>query len=106
MSRSSSTLQSGRDYPGTWEEFLDWFPDEQACLNFLEELRWPDGFLCPNCSDQNEPLRASRNRLICRACKQQCTVTAGTILVKHEPRFVVGLLLCGTSLAKSKASVH
>lgn len=31
---------------------------------------------------QREPLRASRNRLICRACRQQCSVTAGTIFSK------------------------
>ena len=23
---------SGRDYPRTWEQFLDWFPDNDACI--------------------------------------------------------------------------
>lgn len=82
MNRSSSTLQAGRDYPGTWEQFLDWFSDERDCLNFLEQLRWPDGFVCPGCGVQQQPFQASRNRLICRACRQQCSVTAGTIFSK------------------------
>src|SRR6266496_3059074 len=25
-----------REYPGTWAEFLAWFPDEAACARYLE----------------------------------------------------------------------
>ena len=32
---------SGLGYPGTWPEFLAWFPDEAACAEYLERLRWP-----------------------------------------------------------------
>ena len=28
----------GRDYPRTWNEFLDWFATEEACQAFLEKL--------------------------------------------------------------------
>ena len=28
-------------YPGTWADFLAWFPDETACADYLERLRWP-----------------------------------------------------------------
>ena len=73
---------SGRDYPRTWEQFLDWFPDEEACLEYLEGIRWPDGFVCPRCGRVDEPYRTSRGRLICRHCRHQCTVTAGTIFEK------------------------
>jgi hypothetical protein len=24
---------------------LDWFPDDEACLDYLAKLRWPDGFV-------------------------------------------------------------
>ena len=44
MSISSKALVSGRDFPATWDQFLDWFPDNAACLQYLEKLRWPDGF--------------------------------------------------------------
>ena len=29
----------GTGYPGTWTEFLAWFPDEAACAARLEGLR-------------------------------------------------------------------
>jgi hypothetical protein len=31
------------DYPQTWSEFLDRFGTEEACLTYLEKLRWPNG---------------------------------------------------------------
>ena len=41
--------QRGVDYPGTWAEFVKWFSDDGACLEYLERLRWPEGFICPRC---------------------------------------------------------
>ena len=58
------------------------FPDEAACAAYLERLRWPAGFVCPACGEQREPWRAKRGRLVCSACRHQCTVTAGTIFDK------------------------
>ena len=66
---------SGRDYPRTWEQFLDWFPDNGACIEYLEGIRWPDGFSCPQCGVSDEPYRTSRGRLVCRDCGHQCTGT-------------------------------
>ena len=53
-----------------------------ACLQYLEKLRWPDGFVCPRCGGMDEPYRAQRARLMCRACDYQGTVTAGTVFAK------------------------
>ncbi|MEI2419352.1 transposase, partial [Arthrospira platensis SPKY2] len=53
---------SGEDYPSTWTEFLEWFSSEEACLSFVERLRWPGGFECPACAVQAEPYRSSRFR--------------------------------------------
>ena len=61
---------------------MDWFPDEAACLRCLERLRWPDGFVCPHCGEPGQAYRASRNRLMCPACRAQCSVTAGTLFDK------------------------
>jgi len=33
------SLNPGKDYPQTWNEFLDWFATEDACLAYLERLR-------------------------------------------------------------------
>jgi len=73
---------SGRDYPRTWEQFLGWFPDEEACGAYLERLRWPKGFVCPRCGVADEAYRSSRGRRMCRHCRYQCTVTAGTVFDK------------------------
>lgn len=73
---------SGEDYPSTWTEFLEWFSTEEACLNFVERLRWPDGFECPSCAFQAEPYRSSRFRLVCPHCRHQTTATSGTLFDK------------------------
>lgn len=75
-------VEAGKDYPTNWNEFLDWFGSEDACLAFLEKLRWPDGFICPGCGSVGAPYRSSRVRLMCRDCARQTTVTAGTIFDK------------------------
>lgn len=72
----------GKDYPQTWNEFLDWFGTEGACLDYLERLRWADGFVCPSCGSVAEAYRASRTGLMCRDCQRQSTVTSGTIFDK------------------------
>jgi transposase-like protein len=69
-------------YPRTWSEFLARFPTEEACLSYLEELRWPQGFVCPGCGVASLPSRVSRGRLLCKDCGRQSTVTAGTIFDK------------------------
>ena len=72
----------GRDYPRGWTELHAWFPDDEACVAYLEQLRWPDGFVCPACGVRDEPWRQTRGRLTCRSCRHQTTVTAGTIFDK------------------------
>lgn len=73
---------AGKDYPTTWDEFVDWFAADGDCLTFLERLRWSSGFICPQCGSTNSPYAGSRNRMICRDCKRQTTATAGTIFDK------------------------
>ena len=70
------------DYPRTWIEFLDRFATEESCGEYLEQLRWPAGFACPSCGSCAAPYRASRLRLMCKECRHQSTVTAGTIFDK------------------------
>jgi len=72
----------GKDYPQNWNDFLDWFATEEACLAYLEKLRWTNGFTCPSCGSVAEAYRASRTRLMCRDCQRQSTVTSGTIFDK------------------------
>lgn len=75
-------LVVGRDYPGSYREFVQMFPDEEACAAYLELLRWSGGFICPGCAKNGAPWRQTRGRLVCPACRHHASVTAGTILDK------------------------
>ena len=82
---------AGKDYPRNWNQFVEWFSTEEACLDYVERLRWPDGFTCPACGVQAEPYRASRLRLMCRHCHHQTSVTTGTIFEKTRTPMKVWL---------------
>ena len=66
------------DYPRTVMELEERFSTEEACRDYLIRLRWPTGFICPRCQAPGN-WTATRGRLICRACRYQASVTAGTI---------------------------
>ncbi len=66
------------DYPRTVMELEERFSTEEACRDYLIRLRWPTGFICPRCHIPGS-WSATRGRLICRACRYQASVTAGTI---------------------------
>lgn len=82
MTKSSSTLKSGVDYPENWTDFLEWFHDEQACLDYIYNIRWPDGFVCPSCHITSTPYTLKNNTLKCPACKKETSITANTIFNK------------------------
>jgi hypothetical protein len=69
---------AGVDYPESWRELLVWFPDDAACLGYLERLRWPDGFVCPACGGA-ERWRMHDGLLRCSSCDRRTSATAGTI---------------------------
>ena len=76
MSRGAP--QGGIDYPRTHGELLSWFPDEAACLDYLEWLRWPAGFVCPACATRRG-WRTADGRWSCAGCARLVSATAGTI---------------------------
>ena len=76
-------LAAGVDYPSNWHELLAWFPDDAACLRYLEKLRWRDGFVCRFCAvvdggwwQMGDGLRR------CRVCRRETSVTSGTIFAR------------------------
>lgn len=68
----------GVDYPGQVADLRAWFPDDAACLDFLDWLRWPDGFCCPHCRSKTG-WRLADGRYSCGGCKRRVSVAAGTI---------------------------
>lgn len=72
--------QAGVDYPRNWHELLAWFPEDGACLRFLERLRWGDGFVCRFCGVADGGWWQMADGLRrCTACRSETSVTAGTI---------------------------
>lgn len=69
----------GKDYPRTYQEFLEWFADEPACRRYLAHCRWPDGFKCAQCGEKAEPWTTSRGYLHCRHCGGEVSITSRTI---------------------------
>lgn len=60
-------------------------------MSYLERLRWPQGFVCPDCASIAVPYRASRVRLMCKDCRRQTTLTSGTIFDKTRTPLTVWL---------------
>lgn len=73
------------DYPRTVLDLEERFATEEACQEYLLRLRWPDGFVCPRCGIKGG-WSATRGRIVCRACRHQASLTAGTVLQDtHKP---------------------
>jgi transposase-like protein len=66
------------DYPKTMIEFEQRFHSEEACREYLYQIRWPEGFICPHCGHQ-KCWRKRTGVYRCSRCKYDISVTAGTI---------------------------
>jgi len=66
------------EYPGTLAELETRFGTEQACRDYLLNLRWPEGFVCQRCRGRSA-WTTNRNLLVCAGCQYQASLTAGTI---------------------------
>ena len=66
------------DYPRTMMEMERRFSNEEGCRQYLFDLRWPDGFVCPRCGGKTaRPM--TRGLWLCGSCRSQVSLTAGTI---------------------------
>ena len=85
MGSAAGRPRGGVDYPRTYQEFRDWFPDDAACLEYLAGLRWPEGFVCPVCGGDRS-WRTAKMLWMCAQCGRKTSVTAGTIFHRsHTP---------------------
>jgi len=66
------------DYPLGLMEFEKRFGTEEACQDYLERLRCPDGFRCPRCSCTGYWL-TKRNLHHCKQRDLHSSLLAGTI---------------------------
>lgn len=73
------------NYPKNLLEFEARFSTEESCREYLYQLRWPDGFICPRCN-HNKAWPIETNLYQCAKCNYILSVIAGTIFQDtHKP---------------------
>jgi transposase-like protein len=88
-----ATPVAGAHYPRSLGELRSWFATDADCLDYLEWLRWPDGFVCPDCGERGG-WRLSDGRFRCAACRSCTSVTAGTIFDRTRTPLTVWFTAC------------
>lgn len=80
-------------------DILEKYNCEDKCRAYLEELRWPNGPVCPKCQKKDVVRVGGRDEVLrCKDCQAQFTVTVGTIFHdSHLPFakwFLATILIC------------
>ncbi len=88
-----SGLRAGVHYPRSVGEFQAWFRTDDDCLDYLEWLRWPAGFVCPDCGLGGGWLLGD-GRFMCSTCNGRTSVTAGTIFDRTRTPLTVWFTAC------------
>ncbi len=84
---------AGVHYPRSAGEFQSWFRTDDDCLDYLDWLRWPDGFACPECG-QAGGWALGDARYKCAACGKRTSVTAGTLFDRRRTPLTVWFAAC------------
>jgi len=71
--------------PQTLQQAIQYFSDEQVCIDAVAFMRWPDGARCPDCwtpggeLGRNPYYLKTQKRWKCRDCRRQFSVKVGSI---------------------------
>src|SRR5262245_13341298 len=66
--------------PKTLQGAIQYFSDEQLCVEFVARLRWPKGIpACGNCGSNDTMYQPKRLTWRCRECNKHFSVKVGTI---------------------------
>jgi transposase-like protein len=104
----------------TLDEIQSRFGTDEAARKYLEEIRWPNGVVCPHCKNADEAriweIKPSKTAKIraglrqCAECKKQFTVTVDTIFEdSHIPLrkwLVAWYLLCSSKKGISSLQIQ
>src|SRR5438105_5121284 len=104
----------------TLDQIQSHFGTDEKARAYLEEIRWPNGVVCPHCknADQkriweiqaNEAAKIRAGLYQCAECKKQFTVTVGTIFEdSHIPLrkwLIAWYLLCSSKKGISSLQIQ
>lgn len=68
-------------------EFQEKFPNEDACLAYLSEIKWSSGFVCPKCGHTHYCNAKRKYSRQCTKCNHISSPTAGTLF--HKVKFPI-----------------
>jgi transposase-like protein len=77
MAQNRIQFQKGLSLP----DFLRDYGTEDQCVQAVEQMRWPEGFICPACGSSRHGVvwHAKVKTFQCKDCHVQTTLTSGTI---------------------------
>ena len=78
MTQQTETLHT----PQTLQEAMTYFADEDRCIAYLVQQRWPQGVTCPTCGSDKVHYLAKQRRWKCKTkhARQQFSVKVGTVM--------------------------
>lgn len=91
------------------------FTDEEKAREYLEALRWPNGVVCPHCGVQSGhyQLKGGAHRIglwKCKDCREQFSVTVGTVFERSKIKLNKWLLavhlMCASKKGISAHQIH
>lgn len=79
-------------------DVMERFPDQESCIEHLEQIRWQGTPKCPHCESEHVRRRNEREtgrigRYNCHGCRSTFKVTHGTIFQNTKPLFKNGFSL-------------
>ncbi|NLR90327.1 7TM diverse intracellular signaling domain-containing protein [Flammeovirga agarivorans] len=70
----------------TLEEFENMFPTDESCYDYLEEIKWKNGYNCKKCGNELYAKGTGPNSRRCKKCNYNESVTSGTLFHRlHFP---------------------
>jgi two-component system, sensor histidine kinase LadS len=90
-----------------YTEFCKVFPDELACMRYLEDLKWENGYSCKKCGNENYSETDKKFSRKCTKCGSIESVTAHTLF--HAIKFPLTkafYLVYTTAVAKNKITLN
>src|SRR5213592_3749822 len=91
------------------------FHDDEAARKHLEDIRWPNGPVCPHCGglERNSALNGNAHRAglyFCGDCRSQFSVTVGSVFERSKiplHKWILAThLLCASKKGMSSHQLH
>ncbi len=90
------------------ERLIFTFRHADAAREYLEGLHWPNGPICPQCGSDDAPRLSNKKHraglVQCNVCREQFTVTVGTVFERSKVP-LHKWLLCNHLLCASKKAM-